>query len=235
MNIAIVDSSKSDAEILEGHIKKYFQGSGVAYSCVHFRDGIKFLESGEPFDLVFMETELPYRNGFRIAESMRQSDKDIGLVFYTSYKEGAIKGYAVDAVDYLVKPLDYNNFSAHFKHILRRSRIDLDAEESFFLIKTKKKLVRVNIDDIVFVEVNRHTCVYHLVDSDIEVVDKLSRVAETLRAHNFEYCNACYLVNMKHVSKLEGGYVYLGATSLKVSRGKAKTFSNRLIEFLENT
>ncbi len=232
MNIAIVDSSLSDAERLIEYISKYLTHDSIAFNCVHFDDGIKFLESDVLFDIVFMETELPYRNGFSVAEAMRGSDKYISLVFYTSNREDAIKGYDLEAVDYLLKPLEYDDFSVHFKHILKRSRIDTAADEGNILIKTKKKIVNVRLDNIVFVEVNGHSCVYHLVDNEIKVTDRLFRVAQILSAHNFEYCNTCYLVNLKHVNRIEDGYAYVGAASLKISRGKSKIFLDKLTEYL---
>ena len=233
MNIAIVDSSITDAGLLEEYFKKYFAGTKVSLCCIHFSDGVKFLDSDIPFDLVFMETALPYRNGFRIAESMRKTDQDTALVFYSAHNEWAIRGYEYDAVDFLVKPLDYATFEVHFKRILRRSRIEVELDEGYVLVKTKKKIVRVRADDIKYVEVEGHSCVYHLLDRDLLVTFNLARVVQSIPYPQFEYCNSGYFVNLKHVSKIEDGYAYIGATPLKISRSRIKNFTKRYLEIME--
>ena len=79
-----------------------------------------FLEAYRPdFDLVFLDIELPLLNGIETARRLRELDSVVALVFITNMEQYAVNGYEVDALDFVVKPINYYRFSSMMRKALR--------------------------------------------------------------------------------------------------------------------
>lgn len=103
---AIVEDNKRDAERLLSFQERYGKEHKLVQQCQWFSDAEKFLKSDtRRFDIVFMDIELPGMSGMEAAEKMRQSNPDIILIFITNLAQYVMKGYQVDALDYVLKPI----------------------------------------------------------------------------------------------------------------------------------
>ena len=226
MNIAIVEDQKQDAELLTSFIKKYAAENGVTLKTERFPDGLDFLTNYKfRFDIVFMDIQMPFADGINISAKLREVDENIVLVFVTNMAQYAIKGYEVEASDFLVKPLTYTVFSHKFRRIYREAEKRRGAE---IYVVTKSEMRRLNARDIDYVEVIDHKCVYHIGSETIESWDTLAKIYESLSPFDFCYCNACYLVNLHHVEGVEKDMAVVGGARLKISRPKKKEFLRRL-------
>ena len=107
MRIAVVEDEQNERDTLKGHLEKYDGGRGEIQVSV-FTTGFEFIENyRSQFDLVFMDIEMPHLDGMSAAEKLREIDPFVMLVFVTNLKQYAIKGYSVQAIDFLVKPVSY--------------------------------------------------------------------------------------------------------------------------------
>ena len=228
MNIAIVEDMKDDAEILRGFINCYAKKYNEFCSINTFKDGEEFLSSYKSqFDIIFMDVEMPYNDGFDISARLRQIDKCITLVFVTRMKQYAINGYTVSAFDYLVKPLTYDVFEFHFKRIIEKTKANISDE---IVVRSQGNLVRIKVRDIDYVESANHMITFHMGEHTVQVWKTMKEVVEMLGRYRFVMCNSFYLVSLIHIKMIKGENVVVGNAELKISRSKKKDFIKQLTE-----
>lgn len=123
INVAIVEDEDCAANNLSEYLNTFGRQNNTEIKAERFRDAISLLTgySGK-FDIVFMDIELPEMNGMDAAKKLREIDMSVTLVFVTNMAQYAVKGYEVGAVDYIVKPVSYYDFSLKLRRILYRSR-----------------------------------------------------------------------------------------------------------------
>lgn len=119
--IAIVEDDKTQAESLKEYLLRYAAENGEAFAVKTFANAVVFLENYTAvYDVVFMDIKMPYLNGIAAAHKLRELDKNVLLFFITSLTQYAIRGYEVDALNYIVKPVEYNEFALKFRKAMDR-------------------------------------------------------------------------------------------------------------------
>ena len=121
LNIAVVEDSQADADAIAGQLERYRKEKGTGINAEYYREAESFLNFYQAkYDVVFMDIELLGINGMKAAHRLRELDSSVILVFITSLKQFAIEGYEVDALDFVVKPVQYIRFSSVMDRILAR-------------------------------------------------------------------------------------------------------------------
>lgn len=221
-NIAIVEDEDAAAEALASYIEKYSAATGQSFNVARFKSGNDFLaDYKQVYAVVFMDIQMPGMNGMDTAVALRKKDKTVSLVFITSLVQFAQKGYEVDAVSFLVKPVSYFDFSLKFGKALD---IYVMNEERVITVKYQGGMCRISTDKLMYVEIISHRLYYHLIDDVIEVTGVLSQVEKELGEYGFLRCNKCYLVNPKFVIGVKGADVTVGNTVLQISRPRRAAF-----------
>lgn len=225
-HIAIIEDSPQDAARLQDLLQETGPGFSIkAYHCAE--NFLAELEQG--FDLVFMDIELPGCNGMEAAQRMREQDPKAILIFITNMAQYAVKGYEVDALDFIVKPVS----SADFAFKMRRALYALDARRQYnFIISGGQEFRRISTTDLYYVEISGHKLRYHLPNEVIEVRGKLTDVENELKPHGFLRCNNCFLVNPRHVASISGYTVRVGPDELQISHPRRKEFLQELSRWL---
>ena len=229
-NIAIVEDEDKAAALLKGYIEEYAQKTGQEFNIKRFTNGVDFLEDYKStYSVVFMDIQMPYKNGMDIAFDLRERDKNISIIFVTNLSQYAQKGYEVDAVSYLMKPVSYYDFAMKFKKALDVYSMN---EEQGITLAVAGGLCRISTDKLMYVEVAKHRLYYHLVDDVIEVTGALNKVEEELKQYGFMRCNQCFLINPKFVVSVKGYEVKVGNETLAISRPKKASFMEELTTWL---
>lgn len=225
-NIAVVEDQDAAAEKLQGYIERYAQQSGQQFHINRFCNGEEFLQDYKSiYAVVFLDIQMPRKNGMDAAVELRQHDKNVSIIFITNLVQYALKGYEVDAVSFLVKPVSYYDFSLKFKKALD---IYLMNEERSFTVNAPGGLCRISTDKLMYVEIISHRLHYHLIDDVIEMTGVLSNVEQELGSYGFLRCNTCYLVNPKFIVKVKGSTVQVGDRTLQISRPRRAAFMEGL-------
>ena len=159
------------------------------------------------------------------AERLREIDKTVSIIFISNLVQFAQKGYEVDAVSFLVKPVSYFDFSLKFRKALD---IYVMNEERSITIKYRGGLARISTGKLMYVEIIAHRLYYHLIDGDLEITGVLSEVEQELAAYGFLRCNKCYLVNPRFVVGVKGSEVQVGDVTLQISRPRRAAFLSEL-------
>ena len=138
-------------------------------------------------------------------------------------------GYEVDAMDYVVKPVEYFSFSQKLDKAI--GRIRSEAKE-FLMITIGEGIVKTDIADIYFIEGQGHNAVFHTLRGDYSSRVTLKELEEKLIVHNFFRCAKGYLVNMNHVEGIVGSDCVIHSVHIPVSRTRKKEFMNKLLQNL---
>ena len=221
--IAIVEDEVSIAETIDGYIRRYAEENGQEVSTVIFGDGMEFIEKFRAnFDLVFMDIEMPVLDGMSAIKKLRERCEKSPIIFITCMAQYAVKGYEVDAIGFMVKPVTYFDFQTNFGKAVRAVESARDSNVSFTM---KDGVVKFSTDDIKYVEVSGHMITFHTFDRDLETRGSMKEIEKAFDGKNFARCNSCYLVNLKYVSQIEKNIVSIaGGDELVISKNKRKEF-----------
>ena len=230
IKIAILEDSDADYTRICKAWDRFSKEENLSYQITHYKDSTSLLEQfHSQFDLIFLDIEVPGKNGMETAQEIRKIDNLAILVFLTNFSKYAVNGYEVNAADYMLKPLDYYSFALKMHKILHMLYQNIEKE---ITIMTKGLLHRFSINELFYVEINNHDLIYHLDDETISTRGSLSEVEKSLPKNSFSRCNNCYLVNLKHVTKIKDNTVWIGKNELTISRPKKKMFLNDLTNYI---
>lgn len=233
INVAIVEDRESDARVISDHISAWCARHGGAdIYCTVYPDAVRFLETGRgTADIVFMDVEMPCLNGMDAAAELRKYDQKAVLIFTTRVTKYAVRGYSVDAIGYLLKPVGEDAFRETFEKALR-----LCAESGrshFVMLKTKDGVVRVETDRIRYIEAGSHMLQIHTDSAVHRVWSGIDKIQELLPEH-FVRCHRGYIVNLKYVDcvKKEGLQLLREPNLLiPISRQKRTEFMQALTKY----
>ena len=148
---------------------------------------------------------------------------------YSSWEDLYYCGYEVDAMDYVVKPVEYFSFSQKLDKAVGRMRSEV---KEFLTIPIGEGVVKIDIADIYFIEGQRHNVIYHTSRGDYCSRITMKELEEKLAVHNFFRCAKGYLVNMNHVEGFVGSDCVIHNVHIPVSRTRKKEFMNLLLQNL---
>lgn len=204
MNIAIVDDLKSDRERLCQAIAHFWEGSVLAARINGYESAEQFLAAEElgALDLAFLDIYMPGLNGIELAARIRNSSKKCMIVLVSTSKDFIHESYDLGAVYYLIKPYTGANLQKVLE-LIRQRQLLLPQRVEF---ATAKDPIVLQTNDILYVDLLRHYVQFHLKQKVVKTYRlKFSEVQKALLNYPcFLVCYRCILVNMEHVSKIDG-------------------------------
>lgn len=230
--VAIVEDDRGYSDYLSECLNKYGDEKECSFSVRTYGKAESFLDDyRKAFDIVFMDVELGegFLNGMEAAKKLRNVDSTVLLIFVTNMPQFAPEGYSVDALDYCLKPINYNNLSVKLDKALK-----ILGERNGVPVKVKdKKGTRIlSSGDIMYIEVMGHDLMFHTQSEVIVSYGGLSEREEELSAHNFGRCSASILVNLSYIKGLYGDEIAVGGEMLRIGRSKKKSFMEKLNSYL---
>ena len=227
--IAIVDDDINDSSPLNEHVETYCKKNGLAATIRVFRDGLDFIRATEHFDIVFMDIRMEKLDGLDAAHLMRKINKDACLIFVTNMAQFAIKGYEVDALDFIIKPASMASITYVLDKAMKRLR---ESSNITFSLKTSEGTASISSNDIAYVEVFDHNLVYHTTKGDYTVRGRLSDVSGKLDPTRFVLCNRSFVVNLRYVTNVGSDSLTIGDTRISISKSHRKELMQRFSSFL---
>lgn len=231
IQIAIVEDEESAYKILAEYLNKFAQESAYRFDIRYYPNGYSFLEEKDTaFDLVLLDIERPGMNGMELAKKIRAKDENVILIFITNRIQYAIKGYEVNALDYVLKPINYSRFQSlrkRTRHLLNRNLKDE------LVLKTTGGIAVIMISSINYLEISDHLLIYHTSQGDYEVWQSLSAAEDSLPKESFVRCNHSTIVNLRFVTGTEKDCVLMGGDKrISISHSKKKMFLSALNAYL---
>ena len=230
MKIAICEDNQQDRKRLKEFILKYSEEKNLLVTINEYTDGIELIDNyNKLFDIVYLDIEMEMMNGMAAAEKLRKHDENVMIVFVTNYVQYAIRGYSVNASDFLLKPLTYFSFEEHFKKVMHQFE---KKKEVFISVKTNNEIKRIDVDQILFVESQGHYLYLNLKADIFTVLDTMKNMEKRLVDKGFFRCNNGYIVNLKYVRSVDKNIVDVGGHLLPISRPRKKLFMEALTDFI---
>ena len=204
--IAICDDVEVERFVLRRQLMAYFQTTGGEAEIREFESGESLLaEIEEGYilpDLIFLDIYMGDLNGMDTARRLRALRVKAPIVFLTASPDFALESYEVEASGYLLKPADEQQTRALLQRLLRtdlRRRI---------AVKCRRQHRYPFVDDILYLESDRHTVTIHMLDgSRIVTVDKLGELEKQIDDPRFLRCHQSYLVNMEHITDVQEDFI----------------------------
>lgn len=195
-----------------------------------FRDGSSFLQafSQKPYDLVFLDIEMPELDGISVARRLRQLNKDVPIVFLTGHIEYALEGYEVNALRYLTKPISMPKLQEVLRYVAAQLQ-----QHRVLWVKTELTEEKIHIKDILFMEAQNQNILIHTKRGVHSVRYNLSDYEKELAQDGFFRIHRGYLVSFAHIKSVGKGEVTLtNNVRLPVSRTKEKELKEALFQHI---
>lgn len=230
IRIALVEDDAYYREELVALLKRYEQESSRKLRITVFTDGDEIVEGYQAdYDIILMDIEMQFMDGMSAAEHIRAVDSEVGIIFITNMPQYAMKGYKVEALDYVLKPITYFAFTQRIERALERMK---RRAQKYISIPIKGGIQKLEIARITYIEVRNHDLVFHTRDGDYLSKGTLATLEEKLAPEHFFRCNKCYLVNLEHVESVRNNDITVGSDLILVSRARKKALLDALNNYL---
>ncbi len=228
--ILIVEDTPAEAELLRGYLGRYAREKCLSLSVETLDSALEFINSRHAADLVFMDIDMPGINGMEAAEILRTYDTQTPLVFVTNLAQYAVRGYAVDAVDFVVKPVEYGDFALRMD---RAMRVVARNAESSVALPTDDGIRVVPRTQVLYLDMDKHDVCYHLDDGVVLKERGSLRSAEQHLGRTFLRISSGCLVNMGRVTHIgRESVVMADGTELFYSRSQRRRALETLANFV---
>lgn len=230
IRVAIVEDEAFYAETIREYINKYSNENHVEFEVSLFSDGDEIAKDFRPiFDIIFLDVQMKFMDGMSTAEYIRKFDEDVILIFITNMAQYAIRGYAVDALSYLLKPVPYFAFSQELKRSLERLK---KRDKGFLLIQSNKDIVKLALRNILYIESYKHRLIVYTDNEEYSLVGTMKEIENQLVDKHFYRCNNGYLLNLNQVTGVKDNCALVGKHRLQISRPRKKAFLNALTDYI---
>lgn len=230
IRIAIVEDDSAHCRLLSEYLRKYEVEYSENFDITTYTDGSLIIDDYQSqFDIILMDIEMKMMDGMSAAEIIRRNDKEVVIIFITYTPQYAIRGYEVEALDYIVKPISYFAFSQRLKRAIIRMK---KREQKKIIINVKGGIVRLNTSSVYYIESQGHNIIYHTSQGEYVTSGTIKASEEALAGVHFFRGSKWYLINLQQVDGLEDGCARLKCGKLvPLSRGKKKAFMEALAQY----
>jgi two-component system LytT family response regulator len=216
----IVDDEPPAREIIRRYIQEV-PTLELAGECANALQAFALLQQ-QQVDLLFLDIRMPQINGNDFLKTLKNPPK---VIFTTAYTEYALEGYELDVVDYLMKPIPFDRFLKAVNKAYQQSIVKHDASapaeeknESFVYFRADRKMVKVMLNDIRYIESMKDYVKVFTKDSTIITKQSISSVEEMLPEREFVRVHRSYIVSLKHIKTFTSELIEIDKTEIPIGK-----------------
>jgi len=199
--IALCENEEVFAVAQQEICRGIFDKMNIEYEISAFQSAEEFLDvfniGQARFDLLILDIMMDGMDGMELARKIRESDKNATIIFLTSNRDYALQGYDVNALHYLMKPLDATALERLIKVAYNEKFV-----ENFLVIKMGTQHLRIPADDIICLETTGRRVEITLLDQTVACSGKLSDLLSELPKDRFVRCHQAFALNVKNIREL---------------------------------
>ncbi len=221
----IVDDEPKAREVLDIYIQDYPELTLVA-KCKNAIEAINIM-ANQKIDLLFLDIEMPEISGLVLAKSL---NKDTAIIFTTAYRDYAVEGFDLRAVDYLLKPIRPERFKEaveKYKPVKVEEPKKGDHAEHLF-VRSDRKMLKIVLGEILYIESLSDYLKIHTMNDLVITRETLTNLSDKLPADIFMRIHRSFIVNIDHIKSFTKEDVYIRDTQLTISRSYKDLVYNRL-------
>ena len=230
--ILVIEDNDEAAARLAAAITRYGEERGDGFSITRLASAVDLDERiSASHDLIFLDIELPGQSGMDAAFDLRMHDTSTPIVFVTNMANYAVHGYAVNALDFIVKPFTYEDFRLRMDRAMQVVR---QRAQRTITLRGRDGLRIFEASQLVFVDMNGHDLVYHLANGErVELRGSMRKLDDELGGSPFLRISSGCIVNMGHVRGVADTALELSTgDTVWISRSNKKTALEAIARYL---
>ncbi len=229
----ITDDEPVAREIIKSFVEK-IPDLELIGECKNVSETLEILDK-EDIQLLFLDINMPEISGLTLAKSIQSKTK---IIFTTAYREYAIEGFDLQVVDYLLKPISFDRF---FKAVRQFFDLYMSKEnvnevmtptkkEEFIFVRSERKMVKINFDDIVYIESLSDYIKMHLKDQVVVTRETINNIESKLPKDYFLRTHRSFIVSIGQITSFTSEFIELGKKAIPISRSYKENVLKRLHE-----
>ena len=197
-------------------------------------EAMQVLEEQKDIDLFFLDIQMPDLTGLEFSKLLPQNSR---VIFTTAFDQYAIDGYKVNALDYLLKPFDYNEFlnastksRNYFESQQSVSVAKLEKKQEFFFVKSEYKQIKINFSEILYIEGLKDYVKIYLKDNPKPILTLMSlkKLEEELPSNNFMRIHRSFIIGLDKIETIERNHIVIGKEQIAI----APNYKDSLMEYI---
>lgn len=224
-NALIIDDETLAREIIESHLSK-IGGFSIVASCKNAAEGFSAL-SNFSVDIVFLDINMPEITGIMFAKAISEKTQ---IIFTTAYREYAVEGFELAALDYLLKPISLERMITaveRFKELNAVSKNKIEFDFTFF--RCDRKMVKINFEDLLYAESFGDYIKLHTTSTTFITRETMKNVIQKLPESDFLRVHRSFVVAVSKIESYTTEYVTVENKAISISR----SYSNAVQKVLE--
>lgn len=231
----IADDEPLAREVIERHVQKieHLQLAAVCSNGLEVFNTLKTM----PADILFLDIQMPHLTGIELLRTLKNPP---AVVITTAHREFAIEGYELNVIDYLLKPVSFERFlKAVYKYELLKNPMQAkiaapvssekkNDSKAFIYIKSDKRMVRVMLSDLLYIEGLKDYVRVHTAQGPIITYQTLTYFEEKLSNDQFIRIHRSYIVSLNHISAYSATQIEIGKISIPIGGSYAKDVFEKL-------
>lgn len=229
----VVDDEPVAREILESHLAK-INMVHVVGSCKSALEAFNMINT-KRVDLIFLDINMPEISGLSFAKSI---NKNIKIIFTTAYREYAVEGFDLQAVDYLLKPISFERLLQAINKYLDENMpvktaltTEIIPERSdHIFVRSDRKMIKISFCDINYIESLSDYIKIHLTDKTVITREMISSIEAKLPQQDFLRIHRSFIVSLARIDSFTNEYVEINKKEIPISR----SYKKEVLQKLEN-
>ncbi len=233
LRCCVIDDEPLAAQLISGYINRtpFLEDAGTFTSA---QEAVRSIIAGD-IDLVFLDINMPQLNGLEFARIVPPETR---VIFTTAYDKYAVESFKVNALDYLLKPISYEEFykaALRALHTMQPANTPRKIRHDTIIVKSEYKLVQITVDDILYIEGLKDYVKICTVNGTVMTLMNIKTLEQALPADMFMRVHRSYIVNKRRITVIERNRLLFGNIYIPVSESYKQQFTDFVNSHLVGT
>jgi len=232
----IIDDEPLAIKVVERHLKE-FDYMELTNSFNTPIAALPIIEK-EEIDVIFLDINMPKMSGLDFIRTLSHKPH---IVITTAYREFAVESFDLDVLDYLVKPIPFSRFLKTINKINKRVNLEKEKinkisikEEPFIFLKVDKKLMKIKLNDILFIESLKDYIKVITILGDYLVHKSMTSISEELPTNNFIRIHRSYTIAINKISFVEGNSIMVANRRIPIGRNYLQVAKQKILNIKDD-